>query len=349
MRPRLPRTTTHPPPDVSNRPHTTTDPHSRARTDRRFVEDEAVARVAYPWHNSASDTAAQESAQWQRVQTATTTASYEASYEASYKAASVITMVPAPATLFNYPDEPVEPTAVPAMKPGVEGSLDEFRLFTDEGVVVVLALASADVAHLKEMVQLQLNLSPRLEILLSLASAQGGGVLPDDAPIFDYSRTAASTRDHPGRSQGTIAHGRHMPAVDDLSLSSRPYPLSGFDKISPAVAPPSQLRVRACKGGIPFGAAVLVRGVQPGSTVNDIKSAVIKAPQLFAGIESAGGDPDKVSLYFSQVFFAPDVLLGRRARSTLAGIAPLSSCKLVKDDILYVEYLAAEAYHKPTW
>ena len=301
-----------------------------------------MARVAYPWHAHSADTVAYESAQWQRVQTATTT------YETA-PAAPVITMVPEPATLFNYPDDPLEPTAMPAMKPGIEGSLDEFRLFTDEGVVVVLALAGSNVAHLKEMVKLQLNLSPRLEILLSLASAQGGGVLPDDAPIFDYSRTAASTRDHPGRPQGSIVHDRHMSDVDDLSLSSRPFPLSNFDKISPTVPAPSQIRVRACKGGVPFGPAVLVRGVQPTSTVNDIKSAVIKAPQLFPGIESVDGNPDKLSLYFSQVFFAPDVLLGRRARSTLAGIAPLSSCKLVKDDILYVEYTTSETYHKPTW
>eukprot|EP00908_Phaeocystis_cordata_P002960 Transcript_13202.p3 GENE.Transcript_13202~~Transcript_13202.p3 ORF type:complete len:186 (+),score=83.77 Transcript_13202:979-1536(+) len=185
------------------------------------------------------------------------------------------------------------------------------------------------------MIQLQLYLSPRLELMLQ--PAQGGEPLPATAPIFPFSR------------RSDTVHARHGGYVDDLALSSRALALSTFDVVAPATPPPTRLRVRASKGGAPYGPAVIIRGVQPDSTVNDIKAALLMAPQLFPGLEAVGGDREQIRAYYSPVFFTPDVLLGRRGRSVLAGTAPLSSCKFVPDDIIYVEFESGSTYHKPLW
>ena len=62
--------------------------------------------------------------------------------------------------------------AVGSSLPADLDSLDAFTFRTDEGPVTVRARASGSVAYLKEMIQMQLYLSPRLSLTLKTVRAQ---------------------------------------------------------------------------------------------------------------------------------------------------------------------------------
>ena len=193
--------------------------------------------------------------------------------------------------------------------------LSEFKLLTDEGPVVVRARSSGTAGYLKQMIQAQLFLSPRLTLSLTTGGATSDGTdLRDDAAVERYASGGA----------------------EQLLLSAAPRPLSDFAPGAAGVAVPlAQVRVRAAQRGQAYGPAMVIRPVGPGTTVAQLKATLLQAKN-FPGMPA---DPNKLTLYFSPVFITADVLLGRKQRAALKDTDSLSACQVINDDIVYLEFL----------
>ena len=178
--------------------------------------------------------------------------------------------------------------------------------------VSVRARGNGTAAYLKEMIQAQLSLSPRLKLFLVPDGAAEGEDLRDDAIIAPYA------------SGGT----------QQVYLSAAPRPLSDF---APGVntVPLTQVRVRTAARGQAYGPALVIKPVKDATTVAQLKATLIANARNFPNIPS---DPAQVTLYFSPVFITADVLLGRKQRAALTDSDNLAACQIVNDDIIYLEY-----------
>jgi len=165
------------------------------------------------------------------------------------------------------------------------------------------------------MISIQLFLSPRLT--LSLATANGGEYLKDDAIISPY------------------AEGRIESPGDRLLLSASPRPLSDFAPGAPGLPPLTQVRIRTMMRGTPQALTVVVKPVRPTTTAAEILRMLIAEPALRPVL---GPDTSALQLYFSPVFVTPDVLLGRKAKHLVDPSAKLGALQVVDDDILYLSY-----------
>ena len=125
-------------------------------------------------------------------------------------------------------------------------SLDAFTFRTDEGPVTVRARASGSVAYLKEMIQMQLYLSPRLSLTLKTVRARSGGgggsppptpprTHPDPPPTPNLCRCAA-------RSCATT------PSSASGRTAASPPPTSSGSRRRRARSPTSR-RASASRGG----------------------------------------------------------------------------------------------------
>ena len=192
--------------------------------------------------------------------------------------------------------------------------LSEFKLLTDEGPVVVRARSSGTAAYLKQMIQAQLFLSPRLTLTLTTGGNTSDGTdLRDDAVVERYASGGA----------------------EQLLLSAAPRPLSDFAVGAAGAVPLAQIRVRAAQRGQAYGPAMVIKPVGQGTTVAQLKATLLQAKN-FPGMPA---DPNKLTLYFSPVFITADVLLGRKQRAALKDADSLSACQVVNDDIVYLEFL----------
>ena len=226
-------------------------------------------------------------------------------------------------------------------------SLDAFTFRTDEGPVTVRARASGSVAYLKEMIQMQLYLSPRLSLTLKTvrAAAAAGGAHLRPHPGHTLTHTSdprpLQVRGEELRDDAIIgqwANGR-VAAADFLGLSAAPRPLSDFsqsERLEGRLPPLQDVRVRMVKRGVPHGVAAIVRGVSDGTKVSDLKQAIVGAGASF--FQGAPRDAAAVTLYFSPVFITPDVMLGRKGQSKLKPTDSLALCQLTNNDILYAEW-----------
>ena len=193
--------------------------------------------------------------------------------------------------------------------------LSEFKLLTDEGPVVVRARPDGTAGYLKQMIQAQLFLSPRLTLTLTTGGSTSDGTdLRDDAVIERYASGGS----------------------EQLLLSAAPRPLSDFAPGAAGALPLAQVRVRAAQRGQAYGPAIVAKPVGPGTTVAQLKAMLLQAKN-FPGMPA---DPSKLTLYFSPVFITADVLLGRKQRAALKDSDSLSLCQMVNDDIVYIEFLA---------
>ena len=192
--------------------------------------------------------------------------------------------------------------------------LSEFKLLTDEGPVVVRARSSGTAAYLKQMIQAQLFLSPRLTLTLTTGGNTGDGTdLRDDAVVEPYASGGA----------------------EQLLLSAAPRPLSDFAPGAAGAVPLVQIRVRSAQRGQAYGPAMVIKPVGPATSVAQLKATLLQAKN-FPGMPA---DPNKLTLYFSPVFITADVLLGRKQRAALKDTDSLSACQVVNDDIVYLEFL----------
>ena len=227
-------------------------------------------------------------------------------------------------------------------------SLDAFTFRTDEGPVTVRARASGSGAYLKEMIQMQLYLSPRLSLTLKTVRAQRrrrrGEPTSDptpDPPGPTSDPQPLQVRGEELRDDAIIgqwANGR-VAAADFLGLSAAPRPLSDFsqsERLEGRLPPLQDVRVRMVKRGVPHGVAAIVRGVSDGTKVSDLKQAIVGAGASF--FQGAPRDAAAVTLYFSPVFITPDVMLGRKGQSKLKPADSLALCQLTNNDILYAEW-----------
>ena len=204
-----------------------------------------------------------------------------------------------------------EPLTVHPALPAHLLQLAKFVLITDEGAVAVRARLNGTVAYLKRQVAMQLHISPRLALSISLPSSD----LPlnDDAIIAPYAESRGQAR---------------------LLLSAAPRPLSDFFPGSAELPELRQVRVRPTVGGVPENTSVIVRNVKETTTVRELQAIVARQYALLPLV--TGVKPDKLHLYFSPVFITPDVLLGRADRQKMASTQTLMAAQVIDDDILYL-------------